>query len=626
MPAGDPPSSRAATVSGSDGPKSSGDPAISTRVSLEGWRRYARYWPWPRGRQRMGRRAMSAMEVAQSISRISGPRRGWQRPQGRGQQMVEEGITEASRPDDGRVTQGAGLIVSDHPATDDEGEGELGPPLEPPASPEVGSVPLTLPRVKVNITGSAGLAMAVKRPRLTEGDVAVSEQMPHFDLLQPEKADGTEESRERELAPVAGKADNEIAAAKESKPEEGALPMAGKKTDAEITLANRWLPLRYPAYPSTCRFEDFQKYNDDTKRIRELNKAGYDRTENLPTWGQESDHDTKASVEFHERDICLEAAESVVAVSSLGPGHDNTCFCSGVIIGCDEDGVGTVKILTSSGILYDDDDELRSPEQKVSVKLPNGLKQEGHVLYANIHYNIAILKVCVGSSMTTLSFGSMPRYGQRVIAMGRDSLNLFLRGGFVSTLERTVLGRTHYMFPKSAQKEGFPLICTGGPVIDENGAMVGIIVCHAPEAAMMSVSIVQICLDMWKNYSCIARPDINMNLRTVQMLPLKNKDKVRCMYNRKSGFVIDGVKYDSTPEKLGIRKGDVIDIVDEKCGSTLPELETYLLLHGLRFLRKLEGLTLTKELELKIRVHDLVQGTSTDTQLSIPVVYEMALP
>uniref|UniRef100_A0ACD5WFT8 Uncharacterized protein n=1 Tax=Avena sativa TaxID=4498 RepID=A0ACD5WFT8_AVESA len=529
MPAGDPPSSRAA----SDDPKSSGEPAISTGVSLEGWRRYARYWPWPRGRhgRGKGRRGMSAMEVARSISRISGPRRGWQRPQGRGQQMVEESsITEASRPDEGRVTQGAGLIASDHPASDEEG--------------------------------------------------------------------------------ALGK------------------PMAGnKKTDAEITLANRWLPLRYPSYPSTGKFEDFLKYNNDSKRIRELNKAGYDRTKNLPTWGVESDHDTnKASVEFQERDICLEAGESVVAVLSVGPGHDNTRFCSGVIIGCDEDGVGTVRILTSSGILYDKDDELHSPEQKVSVKLPNGVKQEGHVLYVNIHYNIAILKVCVGSSRTALSFGSMPLYGQRVIALGRNSFDLFLRGGFISTLERTVLGRTHYMFPKSAQKKGFPLICTGGPVIDENGAMVGIIVCHAPEAAMMSVSIVQICLDMWKNYSCIARPEINMNLRTVQMLPLEKKDKMWCMYNKRSGFVIDGVKYDSTPEKLGIRKGDVIDIVDEKCGSTLPELETYLLLHGLRLLRKMEGLTLMKELELKIRVHDLVEGSSTDTQLSIPVVYEMALP
>jgi hypothetical protein len=46
-------------------------------------------------------------------------------------------------------------------------------------------------------------------------------------------------------------------------------------------------------------------------------------------------------------------------------------------------------------------------------------------------------------------------------------------------------------------------ICTGGPVIDEDGVMVGIITCHVPEAAMMTISIVQICLDMWKNYRCV---------------------------------------------------------------------------------------------------------------------------
>jgi len=649
-----------------------------------------------------------------------------------------------------------------HPASDEEGEGDLGPPPEWPAWPAVGVVPLKRLRVEGNSTGAAEAAVTVKRPRLTEGAVAVNPQMPHFDLLQPDEGGNTQEPGEGELGappepplaadlglfgsedwdcteegypvsqayseweptlmdvsiateesrlakgpadseiafakggveepmaskpdgpivteepmpaegiveePVAGQAETEIALAKwgmqeplageadgsivtketipvegimqhpvpgkadteivskELRLEEGGLgkPMAGK-TNAEITLANRWLALRYPIYPSTGKFEDFMKYNVDSKRIREFNKAGYGRSKNLPTWGVEPDQETKVSVKFEERDVCLKAGESIVAVSSVGPGHGNTCFCSGVIINCDEDGVGTGRILTSSGILYNDRDELRSPEQKVYVKLPNGQKHEGHVLYVNRHYNIAILKVIVGSSIASLGFGGIPRYGQRVIALGRDRIGLVLRDGSVSTLERTVLGRTHYMFLQSAQKKkSFPLICTGGPVIDENGAMVGIIACHVPEASMISVSIVQICLDMWKNHSCIARPKINMSLRTVQMLPIKKKDEVRCIYNIQSGFVIDGVDYDSTPEKIGIRKGDVIEIVDEKCGSTLPELESYLLLHGLRFLRK-EGLTLTKELELKIRVNDLVEGSSTDTRLSIPVVYDMALP
>lgn len=341
----------------------------------------------------------------------------------------------------------------------------------------------------------------------------------------------------------------------------------------------------------------------------------------------DSETETKASEKWcEEKGICLKAGKSVVAVSSVGPGHGNSSYCSGVIISCSEDGLGTVRVLTSSGILYDDDDELHSPEQKVSVKLPNGLKHEGHVLYVNRHYNIAILKVCVGSSMDVLHFGSMPRYGQRVLALGRDSMDLLKRDGVISKLERTVLGRTHYMFPKSA--DGFPLICTGGPVIGEDGLMVGIITCHVPEAAMMSISIVQICLDMWKNYSCIARPEINMNLRTVQMLPLVKHDKVQCIhnYNIQRGFIIDGVEYDSSPEKLGIRKGDVIEIVDENCGSTLPELETYLLEHGLRFLPKIESLSSTPELELKIRVYDLVEESGTYARLSIPVMYEVALP
>ncbi|KAM0881254.1 hypothetical protein ACQ4PT_033071 [Festuca glaucescens] len=744
--AADPPSSRAATVSRSDDPKSTGkrsrDPANSTGdgVSLEEWLRYARYCPWPRGRRGRvwGRRGMSAMEVAESMSKVSGgASRGSQRPRGRGHkgampQMVEECTTEAPRP-----TKQPGLVAFDHPAWNEEGAGVLGlpPPLCQPdrettveclrvkwgnitGSPEEdvavreGALGLNWetalkgPRGQGDITKSADWDLTVKRPRLAEpallgvgsayGDAAVKRQrLAAPDLLIQEECGGTtraanegdimpleslqelgypvsnmyreceptpmdapdftKESRPTEGPmedPLAGKADSvtideqgsaeevveypvagntggEIAN-NESRPEERALvkPMAGK-TDAEIALAKRWLPLRYPAYPRTGKFEDFLKYTEESKRIRELNKAGYELTKNLPTWGVESDSETetKASEKWcEEKDICLKAGRSVVAVSSVGPGHGNSSYCSGVIISCREDGLGTVRVLTSSGILYDDDDELHSPEQKVSVKLPNGLKHEGHVLYVNRHYNIAILKVCVGSSMDVLQFGSMPRYGQRVLALGRDSMDLLRRDGVISKLERTVLGRTHYMFPKSA--DGFPLICTGGPVIGEDGVMVGIITCHVPEAAMMSISIVQICLDMWKNYSCIARPEIKMNLRTVQMLPLVEHDKVQCIhnYNIQRGFIIDGVEYDSSPEKLGIRKGDVIEIVDENCGSTLPELETYLLEHGLRFLPKIESLSSTPELELKIRVYDLVEKSGTYARLSIPVMYEVALP
>jgi hypothetical protein len=142
----------------------------------------------------------------------------------------------------------------------------------------------------------------------------------------------------------------------------------------------------------------------------------------------------------------------------------------------------------------------------------------------------------------------------------------------------------------------------------------------------MSISIVKICLDMWENYSCIARPEINMSLRTVQLLPIGKRDILRCIYDRRCGFVIDGVEYKSTPEKAGIRKGDIVDIVEEGCGSTLPELETYLLSRGLKLLTEMGTLPLKKELELKIRVHDLVQRSSTSTRLTIPVVYEGALP
>jgi hypothetical protein len=152
--------------------------------------------------------------------------------------------------------------------------------------------------------------------------------------VNPQKVGFTDDTKETSDCQELGGSDSKAYSECETLQMDMAMEtVMADKTDAEIALANRWLPVRYPDYPSTGKFEDFSNYTNQSKKIAKLNKAGIDKIKNLPTWGTESDHETKASVNIQDRDIiCLKAGESVVAVSSVVHGHDNTGFyCSGAI-------------------------------------------------------------------------------------------------------------------------------------------------------------------------------------------------------------------------------------------------------------------------------------------------------
>uniref|UniRef100_A0A8R7P3X9 PDZ domain-containing protein n=2 Tax=Triticum urartu TaxID=4572 RepID=A0A8R7P3X9_TRIUA len=94
------------------------------------------------------------------------------------------------------------------------------------------------------------------------------------------------------------------------------------------------------------------------------------------------------------------------------------------------------------------------------------------------------------------------------------------------------------------------------------------------------------------------------------MLDTVYRDELRARHSINSGFIVAQACHDSTIEKIGLRRGDVIDL-DHR--STVVELEEFLLGLGWVFLEK--KLDSHSTIDVKIRVHDIRAKTSVCTIL-----------
>lgn len=139
-------------------------------------------------------------------------------------------------------------------------------------------------------------------------------------------------------------------------------------------------------------------------------------------------------------------------------------------------------------------------------------------------------------------------------------------------------------------------------MIDHDGNFVAIALVNNPSPVVIPVSTIRTCIDMWLQFSRVARPILGMQLEAVELLDVSRQEELRCDYSVTGGFVVNQVNVDSTAETLGIRRGDVIVFQDtDSC--TSPQLENYLLSLGWGYL---QGIRLTAD--LKVEVHNLMDS------------------
>ncbi|EAY96628.1 hypothetical protein OsI_18541 [Oryza sativa Indica Group] len=209
------------------------------------------------------------------------------------------------------------------------------------------------------------------------------------------------------------------------------------------------------------------------------------------------------------------------------------------------------------------------------------------------------------------AFGSTPKYGQEILALSRDeNMSLVARRGAITWSDGSLMWRNHYMFVDCDVPEGGE----GGPVVGTGGSTIGMVYIDGPGAVIISISIICTFFEIWKQFSCVARPVFEVDLKSVELAGVLFREELSLKHNINGGFIVERIADDSALEHLGVRRGDVIFFEDE-CGTTLPEIEDYLLSLGWRYLQGM------KSMVLKLLVHD-IEGPCKET-ITLPLEFSV---
>uniref|UniRef100_A0A0E0H9W3 PDZ domain-containing protein n=1 Tax=Oryza nivara TaxID=4536 RepID=A0A0E0H9W3_ORYNI len=251
------------------------------------------------------------------------------------------------------------------------------------------------------------------------------------------------------------------------------------------------------------------------------------------------------------------------------------------------------------------------PQPELQVHLPDKSIVQGRLRFMNRHYNLSILEITSELPLQVPAFGSAPKYGQEILALSRDeNMSLVARRGAITWSDGSLMWRNHYMFVDCDVPEGGE----GGPVVGTGGSTIGMVYIDGPGAVIISISIICTFFEIWKQFSCVARPVFEVDLKSVELAGVLFREELSLKHNINGGFIVERIADDSALEHLGVRRGDVIFFEDE-CGTTLPEIEDYLLSLGWRYLQGM------KSMVLKLLVHD-IEGPCKET-ITLPLEFSV---
>uniref|UniRef100_A0A0E0DMF8 Uncharacterized protein n=1 Tax=Oryza meridionalis TaxID=40149 RepID=A0A0E0DMF8_9ORYZ len=204
---------------------------------------------------------------------------------------------------------------------------------------------------------------------------------------------------------------------------------------------------------------------------------------------------SKHTVEGVQAEIAVEGVESLLILPMFSDGKE-IMQCSGIVVDWNKTSRLATIVTCSAAVCFDG--ALVHPNPKLLVHLPNRSTAEGQLLFFNAHYRIALLEALVDSPLEPANFGSSPKFGQKVFTLARDKKSsFFARSGTVLLQDPPFFLKYKYWLSLSSAIE---LCGTGGPAIDERGNVAGMTFGRLPNPDVLSISILQTCIDMWRRF------------------------------------------------------------------------------------------------------------------------------
>lgn len=223
-----------------------------------------------------------------------------------------------------------------------------------------------------------------------------------------------------------------------------------------------------------------------------------------------------------------------------------------------------------------------SSKGKVDVTLQDGRTFEGTVVNADLHSDIAIVKIKSKTPLPTAKLGSSSklRPGDWVVAMGCPlSLQNTVTAGIVSCVDRksSDLGlggmRREYLQTDCAINMGN----SGGPLINVDGEVVGVNIMKVLAADGLSFAVpidsIAKIMEHFKRSGRVIRPWLGLKMIDLnEMIITQLKERDPKFPNVKEGVLVPMVTPGSPADRAGFHPGDVVIKFDGKPVRSIKEI------------------------------------------------------
>ncbi|XP_044370897.1 uncharacterized protein [Triticum aestivum] len=280
----------------------------------------------------------------------------------------------------------------------------------------------------------------------------------------------------------------------------------------------------------------------------------------------------------------LSAAKSLVGISS-SLGSKPLKRCSGLLIDWDEESK-TCVVLTTAHLIRTKDSPVNvwfggeeyTSNADVTVHLLDGTSEKGQLLYYQPHYDLAFVRVKVDQPIQLPSFSEEVTFAEEVLRLGRDNmLDLRITYGRAAYQNPVIDERYHYMYFDCADDDNDDdEYDSGGLVISLDGKIVGMFNISS-RGSFIPSSILLSCVDLWKKYGRIPRPQLGMAFEAIKLLEPAHVDKIWRMCHIDDGLVVQEVLKGSPADKFGIERGDIVECFNGESISNTVELENRLM-------------------------------------------------